>query len=214
VAEMTSSRPTIGARLFDAVDIAATGLFAVEGAGAAAHAGFDLLGVVVVGFIVALAGGILRDVLLGDLPPAAFRSPVRIIVALAASVLTFVVLGAVDAFPALVLSILDAIGLALFAVSGAEKASGRGANLWVVTILGGITATGGGVIRDLLLHRTPFVLSQSVYGTAAIAGALVCGILLKTTRMPRLALAVGFAVALVLRLLAIAFDWQLPRWTV
>jgi uncharacterized membrane protein YeiH len=203
----------VGARVFDAIDITATALFAIEGAGAAAHAGLDLLGVVVVGFAVALAGGILRDVLLGDLPPAAFRSPVRIVVALGAALATFLVLGAVDAFPALLLSILDAAGLALFAVTGAEKASGRGANLWVVTILGGITATGGGVLRDLLLQRPPFVLTESVYGTAALAGALACGILLRTTRMPRLALAVGFGVAFVIRVLAIAFDWQLPRWS-
>ncbi|MET0734541.1 MAG: TRIC cation channel family protein [Microbacterium sp.] len=206
-----AARPRLSTRLFDGIDIAATGLFAIEGAAAAAHAGLDLLGVVVVGFIVALAGGILRDVLLGDLPPAAFRSPARIIVAVAAALLTFFVLGAVDAFPVIVLSTLDAIGLALFAVTGAQKAYEHGHNLWVVTALGAVTATGGGVIRDLLLDRTPFVLSESVYGTAAVAGSLATGILLKTTRMPRLALAVGFAVAFGVRMLAIVFDWQLPR---
>ena len=204
-------RPRIASRLFDGIDIAATALFAIEGAAAAAHSGLDLLGVVVVGFLVALAGGILRDVLLGDLPPAAFRSPVRIIVALAVSLLTFFALSAVDAFPTLVVATLDAIGLALFAVTGAQKAFEHGLSLWIVTALGAVTATGGGVVRDLLLDRTPFVLSESVYGTAAIAGALATGILLKTTRMPRLALAVGFLVAFTLRMFAIAFDWQLPR---
>lgn len=212
MAHDTARRSAIGARLFDAIDVAATALFAIEGAAAAAHAGLDVLGVVVVGFVVALAGGILRDVLLGDLPPAAFRSPLRIVVALSAAVAAFLVLTVVDATPPLLLTTLDALGLALFAVTGAEKAFARGANLWVVTILGGVTAAAGGVMRDLLLDRTPLVLSASVYGTAALAGALVCGILLRYTRMPRLALAAGFAVAFGLRMVAVAFDWQLPRW--
>jgi len=201
----------LGARAFDVVDIVATAVFAVEGAAAAAHGGLDLLGVLVVGFVVALAGGILRDVLLGDLPPAAFRSPSRIITALAASAITFCILALVEAVPAVLLASLDAVGLALFAVTGAEKAFQRGANLWVVTMLGGITATGGGVIRDMLLDRTPLVLSESVYGTAALAAALATGLVLRFTGRARLALWVGFGVGFVLRMLAYALGWQLPR---
>ncbi|WP_058625396.1 trimeric intracellular cation channel family protein [Microbacterium testaceum] len=205
------SRPALGARAFDVLDIAATALFGLEGAAAAAHAGFDLLGVVVVGLIVALAGGVLRDVLLGDLPPAALRTPSRIIAGLVAALVAFVFLEVVDAFPVLPLQILDAVGLALFAVTGAQKAWASGANLWVVTILGTLAATGGGVIRDVLLARTPYVLSESIYGTAAAAGAAVTGILLAVTGRPRLALGVGFVVALALRLGAVIWDWSLPR---
>ncbi|MFB7845362.1 trimeric intracellular cation channel family protein [Microbacterium sp. NPDC056052] len=207
-------RPAVSARLFDIVDIVATGLFAVEGAAAAAHAGLDLLGVLVVGFIVALAGGILRDVLLGDLPPAAFSSRIRIIVALGASLVTFGVLTAIDEIPPLALAAADAVGLALFAVGGAEKAAARGANLWVVAALGTMTATGGGLVRDIILNRVPFVLSQSVYGAAALAGALTTGILLRWTRARALALVAGFAVAFLLRMLAVIFDWHLPRLVV
>lgn len=207
------SRPTIGARAFDALDIAATALFGLEGAAAAAHAGFDLLGVIVVGLIVALAGGVLRDVLLGDLPPAALRTPSRIVAGLAGALAAFVFLEIVDAFPQLPLQILDAVGLALFAVIGAQKAGAAGASLWVVTILGTLAATGGGVIRDVLLSRTPYVLSESIYGSAAAAGAALTGILLRTTRRPRLALAVGFLVAFALRLGAVVFGWSLPRIT-
>lgn len=206
-------RVTLSARAFDVVDIAATALFGIEGAAAAAHAGLDLLGILVVGFIVALAGGIIRDVLLGDLPPAAFGSPSRIVAALAASVGAFLLVGVVDVIPPFLLSTLDAVGLALFAVTGAQKAYEHGCNLWVVTMLGAITATGGGVVRDLILGRTPYVLSESVYGTAAIAGALTTGLVLRFTRRPRLALSCGFAVAFVLRMLAVVFGWELPRLT-
>jgi uncharacterized membrane protein YeiH len=209
--QAATRRPTLGARAFDAIDLAATALFGIEGAAVAAHAGLDLLGVIVVGFVVALAGGMLRDILLGDLPPAALRSPSRIITALVAASATFVMLAAVDAVPALLLQTLDAVGLALFAITGAQKAYEHGANLWVITILGAVTATGGGVLRDVVLDRIPVVLSQSVYGTAAIAGALATGIVLVALRPPRLALAAGFVVAFVLRMLAVLLDWQLPR---
>lgn len=204
-------RPASTARAFDAVDIAATALFGIEGAAAAAHAGLDLLGVMVVGFVVALAGGIIRDVLLGNLPPAALRSPSRIITAIAAAATAFVLAGLVEVIPPLLLTTLDAVGLALFAVTGAQKAFERGSNLWVVTILAGVTATGGGVVRDLLLNRTPYVLSESVYGTAALAGGLVAGVLLVATGRPRLALWAGFAVAFALRMAAVVLGWQLPR---
>ncbi len=206
-----ASRPALSARAFDAVDIAATALFGIEGAAAAAHAGLDLLGILVVGFIVALAGGMLRDILLGDLPPAALRSPSRIITALAASLIAFLLVGVVDVIPPLLLATLDAVGLALFAVTGAQKAFEHGSDLWVITMLGGVTATGGGVVRDLILNRTPYVLSESVYGTAALAGSLVTGVLLVTTRRVRLALWCGFAVGFVLRMLAVIFEWELPR---
>lgn len=205
------ARRPLSARAFDAIDLAATALFGIEGAAAAAHAGLDVLGVIVVGFVVALAGGMLRDVLLGDLPPAALRSPSRIVTALVAASATFVLVAAVDAIPTLLLQTLDAVGLALFAVTGAQKASEHGSNLWVIAMLGAVTATGGGVLRDVLLDRIPFVLSQSVYATAALAGSLAAGILLKTTGRARLALTVGFVVAFVLRMLAVLLDWQLPR---
>lgn len=208
---LAKSRPKLGSRWFNAADIAATALFGVEGAAAATHAGLDLLGIVVVGFTVALAGGIIRDMLLGDLPPAAFRSPSRIITALAAALATFFLLGVFDVTPPFVVETLDAAGLALFAVTGAEKAYERGCNLWVITMLGTITATGGGVVRDILLNRIPVVLSESFYGSAALAGALTTGIVLQATRKPRLALACGFAVTFVLRMLGLIFDWQLPR---
>lgn len=207
----SAARPRLSARVFDAIDIAATGLFGIEGATAATNADLDLLGVVVVGFIVALAGGIIRDVLLGDLPPAALRSSSRIATALAASLGTFIFLGEVATIDPLLMSTLDAIGLALFAVTGAEKAFEHRSTLWVITILGGVAGTGGGVVRDVLLNRTPYVLSASVYGTAALLGALATGIVLKSAGKPRLALGIGFTCALTLRMLAVLYNWQLPR---
>ncbi|MFZ1362022.1 MAG: TRIC cation channel family protein [Candidatus Nanopelagicales bacterium] len=205
------SKNPVDSKLFNTVDIAATAIFAIEGAAAAAHAGFDLLGVIVVGFCVGLGGGVIRDVLLGDLPPAAFRSPSRILTAVGAALVTFLGILVFPNFSTEPLVVLDAVGLALFACAGAQKASERGCNLLVVSILGAITATGGGVIRDLLLNRTPYVFSESVYGTAALLGGFVVGLTIKITGNTKLAILLGFAACFGVRLLAIAFDLQLPR---
>ncbi|MDF2991739.1 MAG: putative rane protein [Microbacterium sp.] len=192
-------RPSLGARAFTALDILATAVRGVEGAALAAHAGFDLLGVLVVGFVAAVVGGMLRDVLLGDLPPAALRSSSRILVAFAASGATFVLLRLVDEVPSTVLLTLDGVGLALFAVIGAQKAFAHGASLWVVVVVGVVAATGGGVVRDVLLGHTPVLLTDSVYGGAAALGALVTGILLIVTRRAHLSITVGFVAAFGLR---------------
>ena len=204
-------RTGVGVRLFNGVDIAATALFSVEGAAAASGAGFDLLGTMVVGFAVGLGGGIIRDLLLGDAPPAALRAPSRMVAALLGAFGAFLVTALAPQLLELPLVYLDAVGLALFAVTGAQKAYEFGCNLLVVTILGATTAVGGGVIRDVLLQRAPYVLSESVYGTAALVGAFVTGALLNWLGRPKLALWVGFAATLVLRICAIHFDWQLPR---
>ncbi len=198
-ARPVAGRPSLGARAFAALDILATAVRGVEGAALAAHAGFDLLGVLVVGFVTAVVGGMLRDVLLGDLPPAALRSSSRIVVALAASGATFVLLALVDQVPTTLLLTLDGVGLALFAVIGAQKASAHGAGLWVVVVVGVVAATGGGVVRDLLLGHTPVLLTDPVYGAAAAAGALATGILLLATRRAHVSIAAGFVLAFALR---------------
>jgi uncharacterized membrane protein YeiH len=219
VTTVSAPETRIAARAYLVVDLAATALFGFEGAaqGSAAGAtpgaatGLDLLGVTVIGFSTALVGGILRDLLLGDAPPAAFRSPSRIVAALIGSLAGFAFFVAFRSTPEASLLVLDAAALALFAVTGAEKAAGRGSNLWVVTILGAITGVGGGVVRDLLLSRVPVVLVGNVYATAAAAGALATGIALRLKVPPVGSMAIGFAVCFGLRLAAIAFNWQLPR---
>lgn len=211
--ETRVSKNPVDGKLFNAVDIAATGIFAIEGAAAASRAGFDLLGVVVVGFTVGLGGGVIRDVLLGDLPPAAFRSPSRIIVAVVAAFATFLAIVVSPDLSIQPLQYLDAVGLALFAIAGAQKAFEYKCNLLVVTILGAITATGGGVIRDVFLSRAPFVFNESVYGTAALLGAFVTGLTLKLTGNTKLALLLGFIAGFGVRCIAIMFDLHLPRIT-
>ena len=201
-----------GGRLYSVADHAATALFAIEGATAGVVAGLDVLGVLVVGFCTALAGGILRDVLLGDVPPAAFRSPSRIVVALAGAGFTCLVATELREVPVGLIAVFDAGGLALFAVTGAQKALEHRSNGLVVVILGTMTAVGGGVVRDILLNRVPLVLSGDFYATAAAAGALAVYIASRLRFAPVWAMTIGFTVCFVLRLLALTFAWQLPSF--
>lgn len=103
------------------------------------------------------------------------------------------------------------MGLSLFAVTVADKASRRGSNLWVVTLLGAVTATGCAVLRNVLLTRTPMVSTADICATAALAGSFVVGIALRMRVPPVAAMAAGFVVCLVLRLAAVTFGWRLPR---
>ncbi len=202
---------SVGAVSYLVADVAATALCGFEGALAAANAHFDLFGIAIIGFATALVGGILRDVLLGDLPPAAFRSPARIVAALLGSAAAFLHDLAGAGLPREAIQFVDAGALALFAVTGAEKAAARGSNLWVVGLLGTMTAAGGGIVRDVLLNRVPLILTADVYATAAAAGSVAVGIALKLRVRPLPAMAAGFVVCLGLRILAILLHWELPR---
>ncbi|MGG7466574.1 trimeric intracellular cation channel family protein [Plantibacter sp. YIM 135347] len=207
-----SGRKRASALSFEITEVAATGLFGFEGAAIGALAGLDLLGVIVVGMCSALAGGVLRDILLGDIPPAAFRSPRRIIVAFCAALLGFAVAAAPGIHPdAFALNLFDALALSLFAATGAQKAFERDANGWVVVILGTIAATGGSVARDLLINQSPVVLTTSVYATAAAAGAAIY-FLCAVRRVPApVALMAAIGVAFGLRVAALVWNWQLPH---
>jgi len=194
-----------------AADLAGTVVFAIEGATAAIHAGLDLLGVVVLSFIVALGGGIVRDLLIGASPPSAIRDWRYPALAFIAGLGTFLLHTQVDALPALLLSTLDAAGLALFAVAGAEKALEFGINPLIAILMGAVTGCGGGVIRDMLLVRIPVVLVANIYATAALLGAAVVVIGRRLGWPPAIAASVGGVVCFAVRVAAVQFHWQLPK---
>jgi uncharacterized membrane protein YeiH len=192
-------------------DLAATLLFAVEGAAAAVPAAVDVFGLLVVGFTSALVGGIVRDVLLGERPPRALRSVLYLTVAFAGGALVFLLYKLISSISSSVLDPLDATGLGLFAVTGTTKALDYKLNGLAAVLLGTITAVGGGVTRDVLLRQVPVVLRANIYAVAAIAGAAV--VVLATKRsMPRApAMAIGAVVCFFLRMVSIWEHWNLPR---
>lgn len=206
----TALRPLAGSRGVTWLDLAAVALFAFEGAMLAIGAGLDLFGVLVVAAVASLGGGVLRDLLIGDVPPATLRDGRYLCVAPLAGLAAFVAGGApaVDGSSALVA--VDAAGLALFAVTGTAKALDRRLMPLACVAMGTITAVGGGMMRDVLLDRVPTVLTTDVYATAALAGSAVVVLGWRTELDRRWVYAGGVAVTLGLRMLAHGFGWNLP----
>lgn len=191
------------------LDLCGTFAFALSGAMAGIRRRLDLFGVLVVAVAAATFGGIARDLLIGDVPPAALVDWRYFAVAVAAGALSF-------AWPELIerlrnpVRMLDAMGLALFAVAGTQKALAYGLSPAMAALLGMLTGIGGGVARDVLLTEIPAVLRSDLYAVAALAGALavVVGHLLGAPIV--LTALVGGVVCFGLRMLAIRRGWSLP----
>ena len=191
------------------LDLVGTFVFALSGAMAGVRRRVDLFGVLVLSFAAANAGGMTRDVLIGAVPPAALTDWRYLGVSLLAGVITFYWSADIGRLQSAVL-IFDAMGLATFAVSGAQKALVHGLEPVMAALLGMLTGIGGGMLRDVLLAEVPTVLRADIYATAALAGAavVVIGHLLLLPPLP-VAL-VGAASCFALRMVAIRRGWKLP----
>ena len=191
------------------LDLVGTFVFALSGAVSGVKHRIDLFGVLVLSFVAATAGGILRDVLIGAIPPAAIKDWRYITLSLVAGFLTFYCSSLIVKMKSPV-QIFDALGLGLFAISGAGKANafhlGPGASI----LMGVLTAIGGGMVRDVLVSEVPVVFTAELYAVAALAGAsvVVVGNSLFPSSVPMGAL--GGATCVVLRLMAIRNRWKLP----
>ncbi len=191
------------------LDLLGTFVFALSGATAGVRRQLDLFGVLVLSFAAANSGGITRDVLIGAVPPAALSDWRYLAVSLLAGVITFYRHSDIDRLRSPVL-MFDAVGLAVFAVSGAEKALVHGLDPIMAALLGMLTGIGGGIARDVLLAEVPTVLRSEIYALAALAGAavVVVGHLLI---VPSLVTTIaGALLCFGLRMIAIRRGWRLP----
>jgi uncharacterized membrane protein YeiH len=198
-------------RLLFAVDLAGTLLFAIEGATAAIGGNLDFFGLMVLAFATALGGGIIRDLLIGAVPPSSLRDWRYSAVAFAGAAVVFFLHRFVQGIPGEILIVLDAAGLALFAVAGTQKALIYKMHPFVAILLGTITGVGGGTIRDMLLAQVPTVLRADVYATAALAGSAVMIVSRRLGLPPTLAAVLGGVVCFGLRLVSVWQHWNLPR---
>jgi uncharacterized membrane protein YeiH len=191
------------------LDLVGTFVFALSGAGKAVKYRLDLFGVLVLSFSAANAGGITRDVLIGAVPPAAISDWRYLGVSLLAGFMTFFWYPIINRLRSSVL-VFDAAGLALFAVSGTQKALAFELSPVMAALLGMLTGIGGGIVRDLLVSEIPTVLRAELYAVAALVGALVV-VLGHVLHLPAAAATIaGAALCLGLRLFAISHGWQLP----
>ncbi len=186
-------------------------MFAVSGASLAARRGFDVVGMLVLATTTGLGGGILRDVLLGDVPPVALRDQRYLAVPLAAVVLVFLGHHVVERIARPVL-VFDAAGLGLFAVVGTAKALEFGLGVLPSVLLGVTSAVGGGVLRDVLAREVPMVFraDSALYAIPAAMGAAATALVWSHESLDA-APAVAIAVAVVaVRLLALRCGWRAP----
>ena len=192
------------------LDLCGTFAFALSGALAAVRRDLDVFGVLVVAFAAAASGGIMRDLLIGAAPPAALLDWRYLAVAVVAGLVVFFWSRIIERLQNPV-RMLDAAGLSFFAVAGAEKALAFGLSPMMAALLGMLTGIGGGVARDVLLAEIPVVLRADLYAVAAHAGAavVVAGDLLEVA--PIVATICGGLLCFGLRVMAIRWNWRLPR---
>ncbi len=194
------------------LDLAGTGVFAVSGALVASRKQMDAVGFVVVAAVTGLGGGTLRDLLLGRAPVLWLRTPEPLAVCAAAALGVFFTAHLVESrFRALLWA--DAVGLALFAVAGAEVALISGADPWAAALLGVVSACFGGIVRDVVCGEVPLILRREIYLTAAGAGAAAFVLLRVAGEAGReAAVATGVAVAFGIRGAALLRGWSLPAY--
>jgi uncharacterized membrane protein YeiH len=192
------------------LDLFGTLTFAVSGAFRAVKYELDLLGVMVLAVATGVGGGIMRDLLLGLTPPTSLVNQTYVLICLFGAALVFMMAPKIAARWDLVM-VADAVGLSVFTAIGAAKAEDHGAVPLTVVMMAMITASGGGIIRDLLVTEIPAVLKSDFYATAALAGGTIFVLLgkLGLGSGPRL---VGtIAVTLSLRAAAMKYGMHLPK---
>jgi uncharacterized membrane protein YeiH len=192
------------------LDLAGIFVFALSGALVGVHKRLDVLGVLVLAGVTGLGGGMLRDLLIGSVPPATLADWRYLTVPILAGLVAFRFHPRLERIEPYI-EWFDAFGLGLFCVTGAAKAMQYGLGPVAGALMGVLTGVGGGLLRDLLSGRTPTVLKEEVYALPALAGSVVVSASW-ALGLYRSWVAIGAAVlCIVLRLLAIRFRWQAPR---
>lgn len=189
--------------------LAGIAVFALSGALLGLRKQMDIVGVAFLATVTGIGGGTIRDVLIGATPVGWVRDPMAIAICIGCAI-------AISPFNAWLLGrrmqwllYADAVGLSLFSVLGASAAESAGAHPLVCVLFGAMTATFGGIIRDVVASETPILFRREIYVTATLLGAAVFVVLPQSWHFGLRALP-GIAAALATRLLALHFNWSLP----
>ena len=202
------------------MELLGTVAFAVSGTLVAARCGLDLFGVLTVGTITAVGGGIMRDVIIGQIPPTIFTNPEILILALITGLVVFIIafinskritdlqqkIDSLNIF-------FDAVGLAAFSVTGVEVtcAAGHTNNVVLQIVLGVITGVGGGVLRDVLVNEKPYILIKHIYAVASLLGSVVYYVIGIRFEHQLIGTIASVLLTITIRMLAAKFRWNLPK---
>jgi uncharacterized membrane protein YeiH len=195
-----------------ALDLVGIFVFAISGALLAVRKNFDVFGIAVLAEVTALGGGLIRDVVIGAVPPAAFVDLGYFITPLFAALLVFFLHPEVERTQ-LAVNVFDAAGLGLFCVTGTTKAYDYGLGLTSSAALGVATAVGGGVLRDMIANEVPSLVrwDRDLYAVPAIVGSAMVALCINYDMVNAFTSTLAVITAFVLRLLALRYHWRAPR---
>jgi len=193
-----------------ALDLLGTVAFAASGALAGVRKRMDLLGVIVLGVVTATGGGVVRDVLMNDTPPFCFKNELYLYLAVITAGLVFLAPGKFERQKKALL-LLDALGLGTFLVIGTAKALAFNLGFMGSIIMGVMTATCGGVLRDVLSNEIPLILQKEIYASACAAGGAAFYLMHQAGVPSPVKLTVAALLVIGIRGAAIMKGWQLPR---
>ena len=200
------------------IELVGTIAFSISGAMVGIRKKMDIFGVLVLGVVTAVGGGMMRDVILGQIP-SAFLKPIYVEVAVIAALILFVLLyvnkrlvhSKYQPFYAKIMFLMDSLGLGIFTAMGILTGVNAGYedNMFFLCFLGTLTGVGGGLLRDMMAGVPPYIFVKHVYACASIAGAICCVLTYwKYGQIP--ALIIGTVVVLVIRMVAAHYRWNLP----
>ncbi len=192
------------------LEIIGTVAFAISGANLAMEKKMDLFGIAFLSVTTAVGGGIIRDLIMGITPPVAFRKPYYALTAIIVSLIVFIpkIRKYVENKDNFILLVMDTIGLSVFTVVGTNAGMQTG-NVFLAVFVGMITGVGGGLLRDLFAGEKPYIFVRHFYACASIIGAIIIVALWDINKT--VAMIIGGAVIIILRLLAARHKWNLPR---
>ena len=198
-------------------ELIGTVAFAASGALVGIHKDMDVFGVCILGLTTACGGGMVRDVLLGNTPPAACQNPTDSAVAVVTALILFLsgvrhlLMGNQQRYDLLML-LMDSAGLGIFTVMGVRVAwhCAENPSLYLLVFVGTVTGVGGGLMRDIMAGDTPYIFVKHIYACASLAGALLCGLLWQTAGEMTSMLA-GAGLVFAIRCLSAHYRWNLPK---
>ncbi|MDO4647693.1 MAG: TRIC cation channel family protein [Eubacteriales bacterium] len=202
------------------MELAGTVAFAVSGALVGIHQKMDLFGVIVLGVVTSVGGGVIRDLVLGEIPPSMFQNKIYALTAVITSIAVFLILyihqtafeGSIRRMGDRLMLAMDSIGLGIFTAVGVNAGftHGFGDNTFLLVFVGTITGVGGGLLRDMMAGVPPYIFVRHIYACASIAGAFVCVWLYRPCGQVTAMMTACLTVT-VIRGLAAHFRWDLPR---
>ena len=193
------------------LDLFGTMAFAVTGAFKAIEKKFDIVGIIILATITGLAGGTIRDIIIGKVPPNSIADPAYIAITVATGIVIFLLFSRLKKHWNLFLK-FDAIGLGVFTIIGATFAYNVfGLNFLAIAFAGIVTAIGGGILRDVFVQDTPIIFVKELYASASLIGVVVFYFILVFDGSLYLATILGIIITTGLRMVAMKYNWNLPR---